>query len=302
MSDLFSLCLLKLENPSVNFEQKVYVCIVDNIVVGNIVNNRIISDCMEVFIPKWETLEKIFISKNHKFIKNDKCVVIGTIWDGENFIAPYDETANNLINETRHDIINRVSRPEQKYLEIGIDCGLTFNNTHFIYKTGVDPSPSYKDDNIVVTTSDIFFGNLNKDTIFDVIFIDGMYQTEYVLNDINNSIQFLSENGLIILDDILPISFDEQIKVPINHIYEDGIMKSLDMWTGDVWRVLYYILLFYSEKISIKYFSNDDIRGICIIKINEKFQININDIQMINNYDYNIDFNNYKILLDKLNS
>jgi len=88
MSLANSLCLLNLENPSIEFEQKVFVCVVDNIVVGNISNNRIINGGMETFLPTWEGFEKILTTPNHKFIKNDKCILAGTIWNGEEFIAP----------------------------------------------------------------------------------------------------------------------------------------------------------------------------------------------------------------------
>jgi hypothetical protein len=91
MSLANSLCLLNLENSSIEFEQKVFVCVVDNIVVGNISNTRIISGCMEVFMPTWEGLEKILTIPNHQFIKNDKCILVGSIWNGHEFIAPIDE-------------------------------------------------------------------------------------------------------------------------------------------------------------------------------------------------------------------
>jgi hypothetical protein len=103
MSLAHSLCLLKSESQSNEFEQKIFVCIVDNIVVGNISNNRLLDCGMEVFLPSWENLEKILTSPNHKFIKNDKFILLGTIWDGEQFIAPVEsepEPENALNLET----------------------------------------------------------------------------------------------------------------------------------------------------------------------------------------------------------
>ena len=97
-----TICLFNLENSSIDFEQKVFVCVVDNIVVGNVSNIRIINGGMEVFMPTWDSLEKILTSPNHKFIKNDKCVLVGTIWDGEEFIAP---TEPEEIHITPKDII-----------------------------------------------------------------------------------------------------------------------------------------------------------------------------------------------------
>lgn len=204
--------------------------------------------------------------------------------------------------ENRHDIINFFSKPEDKYLEIGIANGITFNKTHFIDKIGVDPSPYFKNNTIIIKTSDIFFLELDKNIFFDIIFIDGMHQSEYVLKDINNSINFLSDNGKIILDDILPVSFDEQLKIPNKHIYIDGILKAKQSWTGDVWKVMYYILLNFSDSINFKYFSHKNYRGVAVINIKKKFQIDENNISIINNYNYQNDFINYKNLLNKYNT
>jgi hypothetical protein len=204
--------------------------------------------------------------------------------------------------ENRHDIINFYSKPEDKYLEIGIANGNTFNKIQLKNKIGVDPCPNYKDNNIIIKTSDLFFLDLNKDTNFDIIFIDGMHQSEYVLNDINNSINFLSDNGIIIMDDILPVLFNEQIKIPNKHKYENGILKTLESWTGDIWKVMYHILIFYSKNIKFKYFSNKNYRGVAVINIIEKFQIANDDILVINEYDYYNNFKDYQNLLNKYNS
>ena len=85
--------------------------------------------------------------------------------------------------------------------------------------------------------------------IFDIIFIDGMHQVEYVLKDFNNSVKFLNKNGIIFLDDVLPISKNEQEKIPINPIYENSILKYSSPWTGDVWKFMYYLLLNFKDKI-----------------------------------------------------
>ena len=212
------------------------------------------------------------------------------------------EIINNLIKKPkyissnfseRHYIINYVSKPSDKYLEIGVETGYTFNNVHFNDKTGVDPSPIFSSENLVLKTSDDYFKNLHTDTVFDIIFIDGMHQAEYVLNDLNNSIRYLSENGLVLLDDIIPLNVDEQFKVPVKYTYEDNILKTLIPWTGDVWKVLFHILCFYSEHIQFRYFYNLNHRGVCVLEIKEKFYIPESDIEKINNYDYVNDFITY---------
>jgi glycosyltransferase involved in cell wall biosynthesis len=203
---------------------------------------------------------------------------------------------NTKLND-RHSVINYVSTPDNKYLEIGVETGFTFNNTHFIDKTGVDPSPIFKSEQLVEKTADDFFNDLEPDIKFDIIFIDGMHQTEYVLNDFNNSIYCLNENGKIILDDIIPLNIDEQLKVPIKHTFENGILKTLIPWTGDVWKVLFHILTFYSEYINFQYYYNSNYRGIAVLQIKEKFSIPNTDIEKINSYDYKNDFLSYMILI-----
>jgi viroplasmin and RNaseH domain-containing protein len=79
------------------------------------------------------------------------------------------EIINNYVHKieyntnytNRHDVINYISNPEDKYLEIGVETGYTFNNVHFTNKTGVDPSPAFESDDLVIKTSDGFFENLH---------------------------------------------------------------------------------------------------------------------------------------------
>ena len=217
------------------------------------------------------------------------------------------EIINNYVHKieyntnysNRHEIINFISNPEDKYLEIGVETGYTFNNVHFTNKTGVDPSPAFNSDDLVIKTSDDFFENLQLDSLFDIVFIDGMHQTEYVIKDINNSIKYLNDNGKILLDDVIPLNSDEQLKIPIKHIYEDGILKTMVPWTGDVWKVLFHILNCYRENIDFSYFYNLNYRGVAVLQIKQKFQIPETELDSINAYNYATDFNAYMDLIKK---
>jgi hypothetical protein len=80
-----------IEDPTITHEKKFFVCVVDGVVVGNIYNDRQLENNMEIFLPKWESLKTILKSPNHKFIEHTSCIVNGTLWDGENFIAPIEE-------------------------------------------------------------------------------------------------------------------------------------------------------------------------------------------------------------------
>ena len=235
-----------------------------------------------------EVLEKFFL------LQYKSC-------DNFEIINNYIEKINYNTNlNQRHDVINHVSDKKDKYLEIGVENGYTFNNVHFVNKIGVDPSPLFSSDKLVIKTSDDFFSEANE--IFDIIFIDGMHQTEFVLNDFNNSINHINDNGKILLDDILPLHIDEQLKTPIKNYYENGVLKTSAPWTGDVWKIVYHILLNYNnnDNIEFSYFNNANYRGIGVFKIIKKFTIPSNEIDIINNYNYLSDFKNYLKILSNV--
>lgn len=117
----------------------------------------------------------------------------------------------------------------KKYLEIGVYHGMTFNYINANLKHSVDP-----DKNLNATfkmTSDDFFENVasNFSIKYDVIFIDGLHHTEQVDRDIQNSLKFLEDDGVILLHDCNPINEMRQ-RVPADFdIWAYG-------WNGDVWK------------------------------------------------------------------
>jgi len=196
---------------------------------------------------------------------------------------------------TRYDLINNYLNANDKYLEIGVEFGDTFFNINTLYKIGIDPDPKVEHDSIIIISADDFF--ISNIETFDVIFIDGMHQVEYVINDINNSILSISNNGIIFIDDVLPLTYEEQLKIPNNHCYENGILKYKESWTGDVWKIIYFILKNFANSIQYKIFNNENYRGVFMFKLINFFQISNRFISEINSYEYNKDFNEYKRLL-----
>jgi len=191
-------------------------------------------------------------------------------------------------------------------LEIGVEYGQTFLQTHFKpeNKTGVDPDPKFdiigKDFKFSKATSDDFFKALadSKKDLYNVIFIDGMHQSEFFLRDFNNSVKVLENDGFLFIDDILPLTYNEQLKIPRKHYYENGILKYGEEWTGDIWKVVYHILKNYSKHILVtKYFYNASYRGVLYLKLNNAFEIPNLELDTINNYDYFKDFPLYLELL-----
>lgn len=235
--------------------------------------------------------------------------------------APY-----NTEYATRHELINAHTEPTQSYLEIGVEYGQTFFGVHFATKTGVDPSHKIPDGHpassqIQKKTSDEFFAQMDKfrelfaarknhyiapnafvpriRATYDVIFIDGMHQTEYVLRDVNNAVKYLSPQGRIFIDDILPICENEQQKIPDKHVIEDGVMKYVEAWTGDVWKLVYYLLKNHRTQFKYKWFNHPNYRGVIMLYDIVYFKIDnsATTLEAINGADYVSEFGDYLAFL-----
>jgi hypothetical protein len=209
-----------------------------------------------------------------------------------------------------------LTKPDKKYLEIGVEYGQTFLQTHFNAenKTGVDPDPKFditgKEFKFETCASDVFFKTFFESKVetkaYDVIFIDGMHQSEYFIRDFNNSVKSLNDDGSIFIDDIMPLTYNEQLKIPRKHYYENGILKYGEEWTGDIWKVVYHILKNYYHNLlseETKYFYNACYRGVLHLKLKNTFEIPDSDLELstINGYDYFTDFPKYLELLSLTN-
>jgi glycosyltransferase involved in cell wall biosynthesis len=210
----------------------------------------------------------------------------------------------NTLFSHRHMVINSLTEhlKDTIYLEIGVETGYTIDNVRIARKIGVDPDPKCLNMATNITmykcTSDDFFKMKCSTEIYSAIFIDGMHQCEYVLRDFNNSILALNKpDGYIFIDDCIPNNYNEQLKIPLNPKYENGILKYSEEWTGDVWKFVYHLIKYYRHKITYQYFHHSHYRGIIGIKIFEPFQVQENEISDINKYDYFNDFNDYIQLL-----
>lgn len=109
--------------------------------------------------------------------------------------------------QTRYDIINTlISKYNlQTYLEIGTFRGDCFEQVSCVHKECVDVYKNYKGLNHLCTSDDFFNWNQRK---YDIIFIDGNHEEEFVTKDIINSLKCLSDTGFVILHDCSPIHID----------------------------------------------------------------------------------------------
>lgn len=127
-------------------------------------------------------------------------------------------------NIYRSNLINWVidSKKYNTYLEIGLGDEINFNNIVIKNKTGIDIEKKKSKDTIKISSNDFFKNNSKK---YDCIFIDGDHTEAQFLKDVENSLEALSDNGIILVHDINPWSEEVQ-RVP----------RETKAWTGDVWR------------------------------------------------------------------
>ena len=115
----------------------------------------------------------------------------------------------------------------QSYLEIGVqNPANNFDKIKCKEKTGVDPYPL---GNPLIGTlfycdSDTFFLN-KKEGKYDLIFIDGLHHADQVKRDFENSLHCLSDNGFIVIHDVLPEN-EQGTFVP----------RETKIWWGDVYK------------------------------------------------------------------
>jgi len=138
---------------------------------------------------------------------------------GEKFYKKLDYKWNQYPN--RHSIIQQtIDRKNYKsYLEIGCDQDELFSKIRIEKKVGVDPVSG----GTVRDTSDGFFKKNNIK--FDIIFIDGLHEYDQIKKDINNSLFFLNDHGVIFLHDCMPKNFISQ-----------AVPRARAIWNGDVWK------------------------------------------------------------------
>lgn len=161
----------------------------------------------------------------------------------------------------RWDIINALIEKNnyQSYLEIGYYKGWSFDQIYCTKKVAVDPNPcktpeqeglpygsvqpvgDYVHGLIVKLTSNHFFEEEEKwigyegSGSWDIIFIDGLHESEQVYRDIKNSLKHLSPNGTIVLHDCNPPTLAHTTTGV------DGC------WTGDTWKAFVKFRALYSN-------------------------------------------------------
>ena len=138
----------------------------------------------------------------------------------------------------------------KSYLEIGVqNPENNFDKIKAKMKFGVDPDESINHPMIYTGTSDEYF--TGYDTIHDLIFIDGLHHADQVKRDFENSLRCLSDNGYIVIHDVLPENESGTI-----------VPRETKQWWGDV----YKFVMGLSNYDGIRFITFDIDNGCCLIK------------------------------------
>lgn len=170
--------------------------------------------------------------------------------------------------ETINLILKTFSR-DTKYLEIGTrNPAHNFDHINANTKYSVDPGVEFKKNPVdFKMTSDEFFERkkankiLNKDLLFDVIFIDGLHLADQVNRDICNAFEHLSDDGFIILHDCNPPT-----EWHARETYHYRYSPAGGIWNGTSWKAYYS----WRCKTDIYSICVDTDWGIGILSKNEK--------------------------------
>jgi hypothetical protein len=144
----------------------------------------------------------------------------------------------------------------KNYLEIGVSNGHIFFRIKTTFKIAVDPdfqfdifrrmgkailNPYNLFNKYYEITSDDFFAKHSDEVIgnrkIDIAFVDGMHEYDFALRDIENSLKYLDDNGVIIVHDCNPLTKDAAR--PFSEFAVDN--KQNTLWNGDVWKAIVHL-------------------------------------------------------------
>jgi hypothetical protein len=142
------------------------------------------------------------------------------------------------------------------YLEIGVSEGETFFAVNAQRKVAVDPKFRFPVDqaikeNVSCTfhevASDIYFSDrIGPSEVFQVIYLDGLHTFEQTLRDFTNAIRFLASDGVIIIDDIVPNSYQSGLPDQLDSMRVKKVIGDLDhSWMGDTYKLAFFIEAFF---------------------------------------------------------
>jgi hypothetical protein len=147
-----------------------------------------------------------------------------------------------LRSEVINVLLESLNR-ECTYLEIGVrNPSDNYDKIISADKYSVDPGIEFKKNPVDFKfASDVFFEKLRKGEVlntnikFDVIFIDGLHLANQVNRDIENALEFIKEDGFIVLHDCNPPT---EWHAREEHNYR--LTPAGSNWNGTTWKAFYH--------------------------------------------------------------
>jgi hypothetical protein len=232
---------------------------------------------MKKFLKKFKLIKNYLVGKK---ITSNKLFNQGKLLNQNEYRKPKrTEIINYLIS-----FLNR----EINYLEIGVNNPQNnFNHINSNNKISVDPGIEYKINPVdYPLTSDEFFKKLRQKLIlqksgrFDIIFIDGLHKAYQVVRDIENALDFITEDGFIVIHDCNPLTLWHASEVYFDYT------PAHEAWNGSTWKAF------------VKYRLKKDLFSCCIDAdfgvgiLSKKWNIG-NPLIKFDNYFY--EFENFQI-------
>lgn len=164
------------------------------------------------------------------------------------------------------------------YLEIGCQTGKSFLPIRAKNKTAVDPVfkipigrrlkwlvkwPSNRKNRYFEEESDNFFAKrkeyLHQLGHLDLVLVDGLHNFRTSLNDVLNSLNYLSPKGLILMHDCYPPS--AAAAYPSEYFPAEEEVKNIEGWDGDwcgdVWKSVAYLIRKYPDTLEVGVINSD---------------------------------------------
>lgn len=149
---------------------------------------------------------------------------------------------------------------ECRYLEIGSQHKDNFIKINAWIKHDCEENPRGTTPHFKGTSNEFFtmLDELKLNSVYDVVFVDGMHKCEQVLRDIVNASKHLSVNGYIVVHDCLPKEYPDQLR----ELTEENKKR----WLGDCYRAIAYLVDKIDTNKNIVFTLENTDQGCAIIK------------------------------------
>ena len=223
-----------------------------------------------------ETILLKFILRTHNYF--------AAKFEFRRIVTPSIKKHRSMVAERINLLVEKTTNA--RYLEIGVYKGFTFELIKAKQRKGIDPKPkcklfpSYHNFLLETLKSDDFFANkAGFIQLFDVVYVDGLHDFLQCYKDVVNSLNILSDEGFVLIDDVKPTNSVAATKlIDVNENLADLIDTQETQWQGDVFLVIEALIKFHFREIEIWTLTSEDrLQTVVKKKINVKQIISLSD-------------------------